>query len=62
MSRDQQAGQHYNMKINDKHFEWLKDFKYLGKPPINQKCVHKEINSRLQSSQQLTADCSPVSN
>ena len=59
MSRDQHAGQNYNLKINDKQYECLKGFKYLGKTAINQKCVQEEIKGRLKSG---AACCRSVQN
>jgi hypothetical protein len=35
MSRDQNAGHNHNIKIDNKTFERVKQFKYLGKPLKN---------------------------
>jgi len=49
MSRDQNAGQSYNIKIDSSSFERVKEFKYLGTTLTNQNSIQEEIKSRLKS-------------
>jgi hypothetical protein len=49
MSRDQNAGQNSNMKVGDKSFETVQQFKYLGTTLTNQNSIHEEIKSGLKS-------------
>jgi hypothetical protein len=37
------------MKINNRYFEMLEEFKYLGKTLMNQDSIQEEIKSRLKS-------------
>jgi hypothetical protein len=46
MSRDQNAGRNHNMKINNRSFKRVEDFKYLGTNLIS---VQEEIKSKLKS-------------
>jgi hypothetical protein len=48
LSRHQNAGQNYDMKITNKSFENLAQFKYLGTTITNQNIVREEIK-RLNS-------------
>ena len=48
MSRDQNAGQNHNIKTDNKSFERVEQFKYLGKP-LNQNSIQEGIKSRLKS-------------
>ena len=43
MSRDQNAGQNGNIQIDNKSFETMEQFKYLGTPLTNQNCIYEEI-------------------
>jgi len=45
MSRDQNAGYSHNMKIDNRSFEMLEEFKYLGTNVTNQNYIHDEIKS-----------------
>jgi len=49
MSRDQNAGQNYSMKIDNSSFQRAEDFKYLGTTLTNENSVQEEIKSRLKS-------------
>jgi hypothetical protein len=49
MSLDQNAGQNGNIQIDNKSFETLEHFKYLGTTLKNQNSLHEEIKSRLKS-------------
>jgi hypothetical protein len=49
MSRDQNAGQNHNLKIDNSAFERVEVFKYLGTTLTNQNSIPKEIKSRLRS-------------
>jgi hypothetical protein len=46
MSRDQNAGQNHNVKIE---IERAEQFRYLGTTPMNQNSIQEEIKSRLKS-------------
>jgi len=47
MSRDQNAGQSHNMKIDYSSVERVEEFRYLGKTLTNQNLNQEEIKSRL---------------
>jgi UDP-galactopyranose mutase len=49
MSRNQNAGQNHDKKIDSKSFERVKEFKYLETTPTNRNSIHEEIKSRLKS-------------
>jgi sorting nexin-29 len=49
MSRDQNAGQNYNIKIDNKSFERVEQFKYLGTTRTYRNSIQEEIKSRLNS-------------
>jgi hypothetical protein len=49
MSRDQNAGQIHNIKLDTKFFERVEQFKYLGTTLPNRNSIQEEIKSRLQS-------------
>jgi len=49
MSRDQNAGQHHNIKIENKFFEWVGHFRYLGTNLTNQNSIQEEIKCTLKS-------------
>ena len=49
MSRDQNAGQSHSMKTDNRYFEMVEEFKYLGTTLTNQNSVQEEIKSRLKS-------------
>jgi hypothetical protein len=49
MSRDQNAGQNHNIKMDNKSFERVEQFKYLGTTLTNQNSIQEEIKSRLKS-------------
>jgi aspartate carbamoyltransferase regulatory subunit len=47
MSRSQKIGQKYSIKIENRFFEDVAKFKYLGTTLTDQNCMHEEIKSRL---------------
>ena len=49
MSRDQDAGQSHNMKIDNRSFEMVEEFQCLGTTLTNQNSIQEEIKSRLNS-------------
>ena len=48
MSRDQNAGRSYNMKIYNSSIERVEEFKYLGTTLTNQNSIQEEIKSRFK--------------
>jgi len=48
-SRDQNAGRSHSMKIVNRSFERVEEFKYLGTILTNQNSIQEEIKSRLKS-------------
>jgi hypothetical protein len=48
-SRNQNAGQNHNIKVDNKSFERVDDFKYVRTTLTNQNSIHEEFNSRLKS-------------
>jgi hypothetical protein len=49
MSGDQNAGQNHNIKIDNKSFERVEQFRYLGTTLTNRNSIQEEIKSRLKS-------------
>jgi hypothetical protein len=49
MSRNQNAGHNHNIKIDNKSFERVEEFKYFGATLTNRNSIHKGIKSRLKS-------------
>jgi hypothetical protein len=49
LSRHQNAGQNHNIKIGDRLFENVAQFKYLGPTVTNQNLIQEEIKRRLNS-------------
>jgi hypothetical protein len=49
MSRNQNAGHNHNINIDNKSFQRVEEFKYLGATLTNQNSIHEEIKSRLTS-------------
>jgi hypothetical protein len=49
MSRDQNAGQSHDIKIDFKSCERVEEFKYLGTTLTNQYSIHEEIKGKLKS-------------
>jgi hypothetical protein len=49
MSRDQNAEQNHDVKIENKFFESAEQFIYLGTTLTNQNSIEEEIKSRLKS-------------
>jgi hypothetical protein len=43
------AGQNHNIKIDNKSFERMEEFKYLGTTLTTRNSIHEEIKSSLQS-------------
>ena len=48
-SRDQNAGRSHNMKIDNRSFEKVEEFKYLGTNLTNSNSFQEEIKRRLKS-------------
>jgi hypothetical protein len=49
MSRNQNSGQNYNIKIDNKSFERVEQFKYLETTLTNRNSIQEEIKRRLKS-------------
>ena len=49
MSRDRNAGRGCSVKIDNRSFERVEEFKYLRTTLTNQNSIHEEIKSRLKS-------------
>jgi len=49
VSRDQNAGWIHNMKTDNRSFESVEQFKYLGTTLTNQNSIQEEIKSRMKS-------------
>ena len=49
VSRHQNAGENYNIKINNKSLERVELFKYLETTPTNRNSIQEEIKCRLKS-------------
>jgi hypothetical protein len=49
VSHEQNAGQNDNIKIDNKSFERVKQFKYLGTTLTNRNFIEEESKSRLKS-------------
>jgi hypothetical protein len=47
MSRDQNAGQNWDIKIADRSFENVSQFKYLGATVTDKNLIQEEIKGRL---------------
>jgi hypothetical protein len=48
VSPNQNTGQNHNIKIDNKSFESVEEFKYLGTTLTNRNSIHEEIKSRLK--------------
>jgi hypothetical protein len=48
MTRDQNAGQNHNIKLDNKSFERVEQFKYLGTTLKDRNSIQEEIKSRLK--------------
>ena len=48
-SRDQTAGRGHNIKLDCRSFDWVEQFKYLGKTLKDQNSAQEEIKSSLKS-------------
>jgi hypothetical protein len=49
LSRQQNVGQNWDMKISNRSFENVSQFKYLGTTVTNQNLIQEEIKRRLNS-------------
>ena len=49
MSRDQNAGRSHNMRMDNRSFEMVEEFRYLGTTLTHKNSIQEEINSRLKS-------------
>jgi hypothetical protein len=49
MSGDQKAGQNHNIKVDNKSFKRVEQFKYLGTTLKDRNSIQEEIKSRLKS-------------
>jgi len=49
MSRDKTAGRSHNMKIDNRSFEMVEEFKYLETTTKNQNSIQEESKSRMKS-------------
>jgi hypothetical protein len=49
MFRNQNAGHNHNIKTDNRTFERVEEFKYLGATLTNRNSIHEEIKSRLKS-------------
>jgi hypothetical protein len=49
MSQNQNAGHNHNIKTDNKSFERVEEFKYLGTTLTNRNSIHEGIKSRLKS-------------
>jgi hypothetical protein len=49
VSRNQNAGQNHNIRIDNKSFESIEQFKYLGTTLTNRNSIQDEIKNRLKS-------------
>jgi hypothetical protein len=49
MSRNQNVGQNHNIKIDNKSFESVEEFKYFGTTLTNRNSIQEEIKGRLKS-------------
>jgi hypothetical protein len=57
-SRCQKAGQRQSIKIGNRSFKSVANFKYLGTTLTDQNYIHEEIKSRLISGECLLPFCS----
>jgi hypothetical protein len=49
MSRDQNAGRNYSIKIDNSSFERLEELRYLGTTLTDQNSIQEEVKSRSKS-------------
>jgi hypothetical protein len=49
MSSNQNAGQNHNIKLDNKTFEMVEQFRYLGKTLTSRNSIQEELKSRLKS-------------
>jgi hypothetical protein len=45
MSRNQNAGHNHNLKVANKSFERVEEFKYSGATLMNRNSIHEEIRA-----------------
>jgi len=43
MSQNENAGQNHSITVNNKSFEWVEQFTYLGTTLMNQNSIQEEI-------------------
>ena len=48
MSAEQTAGRSHNMRLDNRSFERVEEFKYLGTTLTNKNSIQEEIKSRLK--------------
>ena len=49
MSREKNVGRSHNMRIDNRSFEMVEEFKYLGTTLTNQNSIQEEMKCRLES-------------
>jgi hypothetical protein len=54
LSRHQKAGQHWDIKIENRSFENVSQFNYLGMTETNQNLIQEEIKKRLNCGNALS--------
>ena len=57
MSGDRNVGQNGNIKLDNKYFEMVEQFKYLGTTVTNRNSIQEEIKSRLKSRNAVIIRC-----
>jgi hypothetical protein len=48
MSYEHNAGQNLNVKVNNKYFESVRKFKYVGRPQTNNNCIREEVKMKFR--------------
>jgi hypothetical protein len=57
MSRDQNAGQNYNTKVDNKSFERAEQFIYLGTTLTNRNSIQEELNQPTRENLYTKQEC-----